>query len=81
MLDVAKRLRSPGYSQRSGRKLKRRSIQPHKEREKVRSVFFSIAVILMVIVLGIIFWWVTRDHRPIGHPDHQPVPTAPGGVN
>jgi hypothetical protein len=77
MLDVAKRLRSAGFSPRSGRKLKRRSVQPHKEREKVRSVFFAVVVGLMVVVLGIVFWWVTRHHQPLGEPDNSAVPTAP----
>jgi hypothetical protein len=77
MMEMAKRLRSPGYSQRTGRKLKRRSQQPGREREKVRAVLLALVIVLMATVIGVVFWLVTRDHVPVEKSPGDSVPVAP----
>lgn len=77
MLDLAKRLRSPGYSHRSGRKLKRRSHQPEKERRKVHTVLLAVLLAIMAVVASLVYWLITRDHAAPGE-TIKAIPTVPG---
>lgn len=63
MLDAARRLRSPGVSQRSGRKLKRRSVQPGRERAQFVRVLLILGFFAAAVVVGFASWWLTRHQE------------------
>jgi len=60
MLEAARRLRAPGVSQRTGRKLKRRSVQPSKERDQFLRVLMVLGFLFAAVVVGFASWWLTR---------------------
>ncbi|MFN0125611.1 MAG: hypothetical protein ACKV19_02865 [Verrucomicrobiales bacterium] len=60
MLEAARRLRSPGVSQRTGRKLRRRSVQPSKERQQFIRVLFILGFLFTAVVVGFASWYLTR---------------------
>ena len=62
MMEAVKTSKSPGYS-KSGRKLKRRTLQPHKEREKMRWVFLALATVLFLVIMGGVWWWMVRQQN------------------
>jgi len=78
MLEAAKRIRAPGVSPRTGRKLRRRSVQPSKEREQFIRVLLVIGFVAAAVVVGFASWWLTRhqeDEKPGG--GGGLIPTAP----
>ena len=60
MLEAVKASRSPGYS-KTGRKLKRRTVQPHKEREKLRWALLAFATVLFLSVMAGVWWFLVRQ--------------------
>jgi hypothetical protein len=60
MLEAARRLRAPGVSQRTGRKLRRRSVQPSKERDQFLRVLLLLGFLAAAVVVGFASWWLTR---------------------
>jgi hypothetical protein len=60
MLDAARRLRAPGVSPRTGRKLKRRSVQQGKERDQFLRVLLILGFLAAAVVAGVGTWWLTR---------------------
>lgn len=76
MLETAKRLRSPGVSNSTGRRRKRRSVQPVHERRKLQKVFLAVLLMLMAVVSAILAYTVMKDHAPAGS-GRQVLPTAP----
>lgn len=63
MLETAKRLRSAGVSPRSGRKLKRRSVQPSRERQQVLKVILIVGIVVTALVAGVATWWLTKNQQ------------------
>ena len=60
MLEAAKRLRSAGFSARTGKKLKRRTAQPVKEQRRVLRVLLLVVIVITALVGGFASWWLTR---------------------
>lgn len=60
MLEAARRLRSPGVSQRTGRKLRRRSLQPGRERDQFLRLLLLLGFLAAAVVVGFASWWLTR---------------------
>jgi|GEM_PF-2572403 len=77
MLEAAKRLRSPGVSQRTGRKLRRRSIQPTKEREQFARVLLVVGFVAAALVVGFASWWLTRHQEQNKDAAPPLLPSAP----
>ncbi len=79
MLETARRLRAPGVSQRSGRKLKRRSAQPGKERDQFLRVILILGFLVAAVVIGFASWWLTRlQEDKVNRPDGvEFIPKAP----
>ena len=61
MLEAAKRLRSGGFSARSGKKLKRRTVQPVHEQRRVLRVLLLVVIFLAALVAGFASWWLTSQ--------------------
>lgn len=78
MLEAAKRIRAPGISQRTGRKLKRRSVQPSKEREQFVRVLLVVGFVTAALVVGVASWWLTRNQgEPEKGAPHSLIQIAP----
>lgn len=60
MLEAARRLRSPGVSPRTGRKLKRRSVQPSRERDQFLRILLVLGFLVAAVCVGFASWWLTR---------------------
>ena len=63
MLEAARRIRAPGVSQRTGRKLKRRSVQPTKEREQFVRILIVLGFLAAAVIVGFASWWLTRHQE------------------
>jgi hypothetical protein len=63
MLEAARRLRSPGVSQRTGRKLKRRSVQPSRERDHFLRILLVLGFFVAAVCVGFASWWLTRHQE------------------
>jgi hypothetical protein len=61
MLATAKRLRSAGFSARTGKKLKRRTAQPIKEQRRVLRVLLLVGIVISAVIAGFTSWWLTRQ--------------------
>lgn len=78
MLEAARRLRSPGVSQRTGRKLRRRSVQPSKERDQFLRVLLILGFLAAAVVVGFATWWLTRHQETKINDAPTPlIPTSP----
>lgn len=67
MLAAAQRMRGVGYSS-SGRKLKRRTVQPAKEREQLLKVLMIVGFLIAAIIAGFATWYLTRGQAPMEIP-------------
>lgn len=67
MLAAAQRMRGVGYSS-SGRKLKRRSVQPAKEREQLLKVLMIVGFLIAALLAGFMTWYLSKDHAPMQIP-------------
>ena len=78
MLEAARRIRAPGVSQRTGRKLKRRSVQPTKEREQFVRILIVLGFLAAAVIVGFASWWLTRHQEQRDTKSSTPLlPTAP----
>ncbi len=79
MLERLKRSQSPGYSPRSGRKLKRRSNQPQKARTKMQN-YLLLAGLVLVAVLTVLFgiWLLGRNQSTEPAGGGGSLPASPG---
>jgi len=75
MLEAARRLRSPGVSPRTGRKLKRRSVQPGKERDQFVRILLILGFLVAAIVVGVASWWLTRHQESRNRETPSLIPT------
>ncbi len=69
MFEAAQRMRGVGYSSRSGRKLRRRTAQPLKERELLMKVLMIVGFIIAALIAGFATWYLTRGQAPMQIPD------------
>ena len=72
MLAAAKRLRSAGFSARSGKKLKRRTAQPIKEQRRVLRLLLLVGIVITAVIAGFTSWWLTRNQSQV-----PPKPSTP----
>lgn len=78
MLEAARRIRAPGVSQRTGRKLKRRSVQPTKEREQFVRILIVLGFLAAAVIVGFASWWLTRHQEQRDTESSIPLlPSAP----
>ena len=75
MLEAAKRLRSAGFSSRTGKKLKRRTAQPVKEQQRALRVLLLVGIVISAVVAGFASWWLTR-HQSDVQPQSSPPPPS-----